>query len=585
MRTITSFFKVRLLRNFISFNPFTFLFLGKHTPFASDIQPPTPLDNTKDVFSDIHLNSICAKAIIPQTDMSIVIPRIEWVSNTVYFQYRHDSDLSDKNFYVAVNDSGSRDVFKCIFNANGSPSVHPPSLSETSASDDVYETADGYVWKYMYSANSSVFDKFSTVEFMPVLENANVSSNAVNGSIDFVGVTSGGSNYDSITNGAFQTISVGGNNLIYAIDPITSSPNTNFYNGSAIKIVTGVGAGQQRVVNTFTVVGSTKTVTLNQPFTTTPDSTSRYEISPRVILTGDGSNFEARALVNTSNQNSIYKIEIADRGYNYTYATPIIIANTGGVSNSAVLDPIFSPPSGHGFDAAYELGAKHLCISTTFNSQDSTNNGKVIDKNDFRTFGIIGRPLYSNVHVVYQTSNGSFQNGDVLIQPSTNAQGTIVASNSSTIELTNVSGDFFNTSNNFIRTSNNSANATLVRVNNNGSANLFNRAVYFDLTTTFNLSGITGQFLEDEVITGTSNVASSNAVVYFSNSSVLKATSVKGVFGNTITGVTSGAVATISTTTPSDFVRNSGQVLYIENTPPITKYDGQTETIKTIIEF
>lgn len=573
------------MRNFISFNPFTFLFLGKHTPFASDVEPPTPLDNTKDTFSDIYTNSFSAKSIFPSSDMSIVIPRIEWSSNTVYNQYRHDSNLTGTNYYVAVNDSGNRDVFKCIFNANGFPSIHPPSLSETSASDDVYETADGYVWKYMYSANTTIFDKFSTVDFMPVLENANVSSNAVNGSIDFVGVTSRGSNYDSVTNGAFQTISVGGNNLIYAIDPITSSPNTNFYNGSAIKIVSGVGAGQQRVVTSFTVVGSNKTVLLNQPFSTTPDSTSRYEISPRVIMVGDGSNFEARALVNTSNQNSIYKIEIANRGSNYTHATPIIVANTGGISNSAILDPIFSPPGGHGFDAAYELGSKHLCISTTFNSQDVTNGGKIINENDFRTFGIIGRPLFSNVHVRYASSNGTFESGDVLIQPSTNAQGVVVSSNSSTIELTRVLGHFYPTTNNFITTSNSSATAVLTQVNNNGSANLSSQATYFDMTTTFNLSGISGEFIEDEVITGTSNTASSNAVVYFANSTVVKATAVKGSFGNTITGVTSGAVATVNSVTPPDFVKNSGQVLYIENTSPITKYEGQTETFKTIIEF
>ena len=99
------------------------------------------------------------------------------------------------------------------------------------------------------------------------------------------------------------------------------------------------------------------------------------------------------------------------------------------------------------------------------------------------------------------------------------------------------------------------------------------------------MSSVTGTFTLDEIVTGTGNTATSNAILYKANSSVIHITNVKGTFGGTLTGANSGATATITTTRPGDFVVGSGDVVYIENITAINKNAGQTEKIKAVIEF
>ena len=58
------------------------------------------------------------------------------------------------------------------------------------------------------------------------------------------------------------------------------------------------------------------------------DSTSRFEISPTVIISGDGSGAEARAIVNTQ-IGAVDTIEVTKRGSGYTHANAKVEGNTG----------------------------------------------------------------------------------------------------------------------------------------------------------------------------------------------------------------------------------------------------------------
>jgi hypothetical protein len=68
-------------------------------------------------------------------------------------------------------------------------------------------------------------------------------------------------------------------------------------------------------------------------------------------------------------------------------------------------------------------------------------------------------------------------------------------------------------------------------------------------------------------------------------------TNQNGIFyhGNTVTGNTSGATAVLSSGSSykyeGDFIRGSGDVIYIENIEPISRSNTQSETIKLIVEF
>jgi hypothetical protein len=93
------------------------------------------------------------------------------------------------------------------------------------------------------------------------------------------------------TSGAVSAIST--------LTPTTTSlsANTDFYKGSVLYISSGAGAGQQRTISEYIVTGSARRVLTATEFDTAIDSTSRFEISPRVVVDGDGSGVQARAIV------------------------------------------------------------------------------------------------------------------------------------------------------------------------------------------------------------------------------------------------------------------------------------------------
>ena len=194
------------------------------------------------------------------------------------------------------------------------------------------------------------------------------------------------------------------------------------------------------------------------------------------------------------------------------------------------------------------------------------------------------------MELTYTGSVGSFEVGELLTQANTLASGYITFANTTVLRVANVSHSTNwilpgNSTYGIITGGNTATTAQVVSVSNNGSANLSANLAYINQTTTLNVSSVTGTFTLDEIVTGTGNTATSNAILYKANSSVIHITNVKGTFGGTLTGANSGATATITTTRPGDFVVGSGDVVYIENITAINKNAGQTEKIKAVIEF
>lgn len=562
-----------------------YYFVGNPVPFTNDTAPPTLYDNTQTVYVDPYDSMIYGKRLTAD-DVVRMTKRHNWVSGTKYIKYSHDrSDLYDTSFYVCVNEGSSYSIFKCLDNNNSSPSTIPPSVTETAADDDLYFTSDGYQWKYMYSISTSQHDKFATLDYIPVYINANVVGNSVGGSIDSIEVVVAGNNYSAYTNGTFEAVRVGGNNLIYSIDYTGSSANTNFYKDSAIKITAGTGAGQQRKIVGYTVSGTVRNVIVDQEFEVNPTTSSYYDISPLVTISGDGSNAVARGIVNSSS-NTIYSIEVTSRGAGYNYATAVVSGNTGVIGGStASLKVIVSPKGGHGSNAASELGARYVGISTAFDS--SLSGDKVVDENDFRSIGVIKDPLFTVVTLDVSNVTGSFTVGETLNQTQGStftAQGVIASANSSRIVLSNAYGFFAegNSSINLLVGATTNAYAVCDSVNQVNT--------YFDQT--YRLTGTlqTAQdFIEDELITQSSNAS---AYYYSSNTTVMRLVNKKGsvAASNTevnkfIDGSTSQAKFLVSNTADSDIVRGSGDVIYIENFTPVNKTTGQTETIKLVLEF
>lgn len=201
-----------------------YLYIGRPQAFSSvtgggtDSAPPTPNDSMSDEF-DQWREMIAAKKIT-SSDIEFVVPRRNWTSGTTYDIYRPDysatntanstaTNLFDATYYVMTSDYR---VYKCMNNDGNTASTTEP----TDTSNVEAATADGYVWKYMYTLTSTQTQNFLSTDFLPVTDTlgtvtgvsaSTVSAAAVDGEIRQIAVTTAGSGY---TNGSYTNVPIKG---------------------------------------------------------------------------------------------------------------------------------------------------------------------------------------------------------------------------------------------------------------------------------------------------------------------------------------------------------------------------------------
>jgi hypothetical protein len=392
------------------------------------------------------------------SDIRFAITRYTWTTGTVYTPYSHrNTALYSSSFYVVTS---SYNVYKCMDNNNGAVSTIEPISTGTG----IFKTSDDYQWKFMYNISTSDVLKFVTTGYIPVKTlTADDSSSqwtvqqaSVNGAVEFVKVNAGGTNYLG-TNGSFASIA---NSSTMALSS-HSSGTDNIYNYSSIYISGGLGSGQlRRIIN---YVGSTKTITVNGAFNTSPNTTSTYFVGPRVSVVGDGSgalayaNVTLPALASSATGNSINEVIIVNRGTNYSKYEIVINANTSHGA-SATANGSIAPIGGHGKDPVKELGGYNVMLSLKI---DGDETGTLFTNNDFRVVGLISNPLlYSGLQAngaVYDlttkltvTAKTAALSGDEIITGGTSgAQGRYVtfANTNATgttgvISVTGITGTF-----------------------------------------------------------------------------------------------------------------------------------------------
>ena len=168
----------------------------------TDLVPPSPADNPMNEHA--LWRDAMAAARITGGQVRLATKRYNWVTGTKYDMYRHDISsvvptasvkyvLDDGNSIVYV--TGNSSVYKCLF--NGTNSQYTTGVSSTVAPSTVgtapQTTADGYIWKYMYTITANDAD-FITNNYIPVpaVGNTQSSVNSVMG-LDVILVTNGGS--------------------------------------------------------------------------------------------------------------------------------------------------------------------------------------------------------------------------------------------------------------------------------------------------------------------------------------------------------------------------------------------------------
>lgn len=235
-----------------------YVFAGRSNPWPSDSNPPAANDSVAQYQQTVYDDLLFGK-LVRSGDVINMIPRYNWTTGTVYSQYDpNDPDLYTKQFFVVTDQF---QVYKCVFNSYGAPSTVKPTLISPAGS---FKAADGYIWKYMYTIDSTSNTKFTTTSYIPAIQNANVQSNAVPGTIEAIQITNGGSNYQVYEKG----------NIVKFIDaftiqlPNTSSAYDNFYAKSSIYLKAGFGAGQIRQIASSSGGAKTVRVSSSTPFQT-----------------------------------------------------------------------------------------------------------------------------------------------------------------------------------------------------------------------------------------------------------------------------------------------------------------------------
>lgn len=195
-----------------------YLFVSRPLTWVDENQPINPTDSRK--FEQMVRDQMISLRKIAVTEVSQSIFRINWVSGKFYDMYRDDYDgvtlngvdidtgspvardgLINANFYVVTDEYN---VYKCIYNNGGAASTTKPTGTSTA----IFQTADGYKWKFMYSINSADALRFVSSSFIPVTSvTVNpgasspfynqylVQSSAVDGKLEVSEIVSAGAGY------------------------------------------------------------------------------------------------------------------------------------------------------------------------------------------------------------------------------------------------------------------------------------------------------------------------------------------------------------------------------------------------------
>lgn len=241
--------------------------------------------------------------------------------------------IEDAAFYVVTDEYN---VYKCLDNNNNSRSTVKPTGTQL----DPFETADGYIWKFMYNIPINLRNKFYTDEYIPVVS-ALTNHFYSNGTIDNIFIANRGKNYTS------ATVSVLGDGY-RAADPIYVTGATVVQPGTGYQIPSITFSDPVSGASPFT---QTTGVTLGQKIfnsvsdfyeVVTPGVTTTYEPTHRfgTVLNGTAAikyiGSTLKGTVTTVNPKNITKITVTSGGAGYLSPPSVTILDGTGVNATAV---------------------------------------------------------------------------------------------------------------------------------------------------------------------------------------------------------------------------------------------------------
>ena len=517
------------------------------TETTGDLNPPTPLDHVQNEY-EVWRNMFAAKKI-KSTDITHVIPKVNWESGKIYTQY---GDLDETLLYDVINSDTPKpfyvvtdefNVYKCLFN-NNIESYDKPV--HTSSTPQPYP--DGYIWQYMYTVSASSAFKFMTENFIPIqtlteepVGASACSSTNLQWNVQEDARLYGDGRIDVISR-RYDSADSSGDGYVFAsavissISNVTNDPTDGDLTTITITTTLNMSNGYYDGMTVFSPSGSKSFVIKGYTQATGGDQIEVYgdstgltgtiQILPTVVVDGDGTGVQAVPVMgasdNASDENQIDSVLVLNGGSGYTTATVSFVNASSAVTVDAKFDVIIPPVGGHGRDAVEELGGFFVMINTKFEYNESGTGKNLPVANDYRQISLIRQPKLNEGPDYLDASS------DLYIQCKT------LVVNTTDIGL--------------------------------------NETFVIDETITQSVTGATGIIVD--VLDGDNSTKE------------IRIVNVTGTFDltNQISSPSASANS-ISSIVDEELLKNSGDVMFVEQRTNIQRDENQIEDIKIVLEF
>ena len=303
-----------------------FAAIGRSEDWNDSDVAPVP----KNSLRDARLSRLAVQSVKNITDQTFVIPRYNWTSGAVYSAYDDDQQGYPTNAYYVMN--SNQQIYMCL--QQGRTNANPPQVVASTVqptgntTGTPFRTADGYMWKFLYSIGALKASKFISTAYIPVAKMQD--SDLAPLLLDEVGVDSD-SPAEDVEQQLVQQNAKPGQVLGYVV-----TNNGTGYTSPPTLTIVGDGDGKAKAV--ATVVGGQIT----------------------------------KVTVKDSSDGSIAF------GENYTRASVKI---TGGGGDSAQVRAIIGPENGIGADPRDDLKSGAIMFNT---KPTGTEDGNFIVDQDFR---------------------------------------------------------------------------------------------------------------------------------------------------------------------------------------------------------
>jgi len=240
-----------------------YIALGRSHDWDSADTPSTPIPTDREI-RNFRLSAQAAKRV---TDWSFVIPRFNWATGTTYYGYDDNTSGHPLNTYYVLTDDNA--VYICLRQSrNTLGAIVPSTVKPTGISSLPFTTADGYVWKFLYTVGTTFANRFLSANYMPIrlqtatdsdslaveVEQQTIQNAAVPGQIGDIQLIAGGAGYtsaptvtivgDGIRARGAATVSGGTVTKVVLADSSDGAPaQGKNYNWAEIKFTGGGGSG------------------------------------------------------------------------------------------------------------------------------------------------------------------------------------------------------------------------------------------------------------------------------------------------------------------------------------------------------